>query len=502
MSDVSKDIVEARVSSIKTTQQQKIDDSSIPVVTQNQLVNTTTKAGSKANETVGGIKSLTQSADDTIDSITDSRPEQQTGQVDVVQVTNAMPGLKQKFGTQKQVRITASTQEAVAFNVKAATKATPAEIENVIRTTIVLDKDAFEKIERDFSEIINDVISPALNAANKVIDDVFTSLGNLINDISTGFGSLLENIVEQVTGNSLRVVNGIVVKNGVKVELTKEEFSRINGLIVNKDFRSAARELEKYSDLTLSEIENRLKAINNTLSANTNSDNEETLKAKSKKPEDYGKNWDDSKTKTSRVDPASNKPGHKFTLVTTHEELEVELKSIDREITEIITDWTETFTNQGIGAEELHQASQRNGQAIGYHYVIKRDGSLQRGRPVSEVGPGLKNNHHLYAVSVAFVGGISVPAGNYGKVEQYYSASSLTQAQMDTYKLFLDKSYDAWPGVQVLGMNDIDTSKVAPGFDVASLILSQFGKKNVFKNSFTQGPFTRAELIKQRVDNG
>ena len=69
--------------------------------------------------------------------------------------------------------------------------------------------------------------------------------------------------------------------------------------------------------------------------------------------------------------------------------------------------------------------------------------------------------------------------------------------------LFLDKAYDAWPGVQVLGMNDIDTTNTAPGFDVGSFIESEFNKKNVYTNTFTQQPFTRDKRIKQRVtDNG
>lgn len=52
-------------------------------------------------------------------------------------------------------------------------------------------------------------------------------------------------------------------------------------------------------------------------------------------------------------------------------------------------------------------------------------------------------------------------------------------------------------------MNDIDTTNTAPGFDVGSFIESEFNKKNVYTNTFTQKPFTRDKLIKQRVtDNG
>ena len=65
---------------------------------------------------------------------------------------------------------------------------------------------------------------------------------------------------------------------------------------------------------------------------------------------------------------------------------EAELRNIKREITEVVVHWSETPTNKNIGSEEInetHLANELNG--IGYHYVIRRDGSLQRGRPANIV---------------------------------------------------------------------------------------------------------------------
>lgn len=503
MSNVSKQILEDRMQSINKSQQERLDNSTVSDIVDTHRVATTSKVGTKLNQTVGGVKSLTQSADDTIDSITDSRPIQQTNKLDIAQITNQLPGLKTKFGDQRQVRITAASPEAISFNAEKATSATPQELQNVLRNTIDLNVDEFEKIEKSFESIISEVVSNASGVGASIISDLNASLDAASNNINSGFPSLVENIVEQTNGNSIRTINGILVKNGISVELPPNELSELNRLIASKDFRAAARQLEDKSDLTLSEIENRLKAIDNRISSNTNSENQRDLENRSKVLDDYKKNWDNENTKSSRVNKQSLTPGHKFTLVTTHEELEVELKSISREITEVIFDWTATFKNQNIGSEELHQTAQNKGNSIGYHYVIKKDGSLQRGRPSEDVGKSLVNNHHLYSVQVVFVGGINAPVGNYPYTEELLSSRSLTSAQLDTYKLFLDKAYDAWPGVQVLGMNDIDTTNTAPGFDVGSFIESEFNKKNVYTNTFTQKPFTRDKLIKQRVtDNG
>ena len=75
----------------------------------------------------------------------------------------------------------------------------------------------------------------------------------------------------------------------------------------------------------------------------------------------------------------------------------------------MVVHWTETFTNKNIGSEEI-DAIQRDlgGNGIGYHYVIRRDGSLQRGRPNNIEGEHAAiNGHNEFSIGIV----LSFPVG-------------------------------------------------------------------------------------------
>ena len=96
-----------------------------------------------------------------------------------------------------------------------------------------------------------------------------------------------------------------------------------------------------------------------------------------------------------------------FPYISSLEELQAEMRNVDREVTEVVVHWTETHTNKNIGSEEINRYHVGLGlDGIGYHYVIRRDGSLQRGRPVNIKGQHAPiNNHDVRSISIAFVGG-------------------------------------------------------------------------------------------------
>ena len=187
-----------------------------------------------------------------------------------------------------------------------------------------------------------------------------------------------------------------------------------------------------------------------------------------------------------------------FSYVSSAEELEVDLKSINREITEVIVHWTEHFNNQDVGSEEIQSVLSRNGAAIPYHYLIRKDGSIQRGRPTSYQGGSLNNNHHRYSIQIAFVGGINAPTGT-SDYKRFLSANAFTPKQVTSFQQFCAIAYSAWPGVQIMGHNDIDRTQVDPGFDVINEMEHLFGKKNVYENPSEQQPYTRKQLIKVKI---
>ena len=187
-----------------------------------------------------------------------------------------------------------------------------------------------------------------------------------------------------------------------------------------------------------------------------------------------------------------------FPYVSSVEELQAELRNIDREVTEVVVHWSETHTNKNIGSEEINKIHLELGlEGIGYHYVIRRDGSLQRGRPVNIKGQHAPvNNHDERSVGIVFVGGINVPTGTPNS-ENFLSAQSLTRSQINTFDHFCRAFYAVFPGAQIVGHSEIDEDEIDPGFEVINYVENVFGKKSKFEDPFSQKPFTINEILEK-----
>ena len=182
-----------------------------------------------------------------------------------------------------------------------------------------------------------------------------------------------------------------------------------------------------------------------------------------------------------------------FTYVSSVEELDFELASITRDITEVIIHATETVNNKNIGAIEINNIHNALGHdGIAFHYVIRRDGRLQRGRPVDQKGEHAPTNgHNLYSIGIVMVGGLLASAGSINPLENK-SSGSFTQPQFDTLEKFLASFYRKFPGGQVFGHADVDEIEEDPYFDVEDYIESIFMKKNTSKG--TDAPLSPAEI--------
>lgn len=182
-----------------------------------------------------------------------------------------------------------------------------------------------------------------------------------------------------------------------------------------------------------------------------------------------------------------------FPYVSSVEELQAELRNVKREVTEVVVHWTETPTNKNIGSEEINETHLEAGlNGIGYHYVIRRDGSLQRGRPVNLQGQHA-DDHDTRSIAVVFVGGINVPSET-RNIEDFISVQSLTRSQFNTFDHFCRAFYNTYPGGQILGHSDIDDLANDPGFDVRAYVKANFDKDSKFTTPLTQGPFTVSEI--------
>ena len=190
-----------------------------------------------------------------------------------------------------------------------------------------------------------------------------------------------------------------------------------------------------------------------------------------------------------------NSPDDVFTYVASVEELDAEFTNVNRDVTEVVVHATETHTNKDIGAVEINNIQIDLGhEGIGYHYVIRRDGRLQRGRPVNEIGDhATVNGHDKYSIGIVLVGGINVSTGEDNPTD-YRSSQSFTREQFTTLEKFLNGFYRRFPGGQVFGHNDIDENEFDPYFDVVDYVESVFRKENRTDDPSNTAPLSPSEM--------
>lgn len=278
------------------------------------------------------------------------------------------------------------------------------------------------------------------------------------------------------------------VNNQVKAfasKLSDEEIERVINLSQGdaQDQSDAIRLLSDRSGKSYNEIKSFIKTIDTTITSSTKPVPSEFIFEEPYVIGSYEKQWSNG-----QGDPV-------FPYISSIEEMQAEMKNITREVTEVVVHWTETPTNKNIGSEELNKIHLESGlNGIGYHYVIRRDGSLQRGRPINIQGDhALLNNHDERSIGIVFVGGINAPSGT-PNLENFVSVQSLTRSQFNTFDHFCRSFYARFPGGQILGHNDVDPREYDPGFNVREYVAANFDKQSKFTNPQEQSPFTIDEI--------
>lgn len=253
-----------------------------------------------------------------------------------------------------------------------------------------------------------------------------------------------------------------------------------------QQFDNAVKTVERLTNKPYDEIKTFLLTIDSTITAATREIPKENIFEPPYVIGSYEKSWKKGK---------SDEGEFSFPYISSTEELHAELKNIKREVTEFVVHWTETATNKNIGSEEINQWHLESGlEGIGYHYVCRRDGSLQRGRPSNIEGQHDETGHNSKSIAFVFVGGLNIPSGT-PNIEDFVSVQSLTRSQFNTFDHFCRSFYSVWPGGQALGHNDIDQSQIDPGFDVRDYVLANFGKKSKFTTLPNQKPFSTLEIV-------
>ena len=105
-----------------------------------------------------------------------------------------------------------------------------------------------------------------------------------------------------------------------------------------------------------------------------------------------------------------------------------------------------TPPNSDIGAQEIDDWHRERGwNEIGYHAVIRRDGTIEWGRHMDEVGAHVKGKN-MQSVGVCLVGGVDASGA---------PADNFTNAQLISAQLVSAVLQRAYPGAEVLGHRDL-----------------------------------------------
>jgi N-acetyl-anhydromuramyl-L-alanine amidase AmpD len=133
-----------------------------------------------------------------------------------------------------------------------------------------------------------------------------------------------------------------------------------------------------------------------------------------------------------------------------------------REIKRLIIHCAATKPDMDIGVEEIREWHKERGwKDIGYHFVIRRTGEIEKGRPVSQVGAHAKG-HNLDSIGICLVGGID---------EDGDADANFTFEQYVALEQFVDEAEDYYGDLDVLGHRDLPgVAKACPCFDVTSFL--------------------------------
>jgi N-acetylmuramoyl-L-alanine amidase len=136
--------------------------------------------------------------------------------------------------------------------------------------------------------------------------------------------------------------------------------------------------------------------------------------------------------------------------------------------THLVIHCAATKPSLDIGAKEIRQWHKQKGWIdIGYHFVIRRDGRIETGRPVDVVGAHVEG-HNSTSVGICLVGGVSqadanVPEDNFTGA-QYVALAGLLKELIVKYPNCTIKGHRDFPGVK----------KACPSFDVAAWLAETF----------------------------
>ena len=125
-----------------------------------------------------------------------------------------------------------------------------------------------------------------------------------------------------------------------------------------------------------------------------------------------------------------------------------------RKITLIVIHCSAVKPDQTSSAAQIDTWHRQRGfhLGIGYHYVIRRDGTIEPGRPEYMVGAHCKNRN-AHSIGVCYEGGLDIRG---------QPADTRTEAQKVTMRRLLEQLHERYPRAMIVGHHDLNPSKPCP----------------------------------------
>ena len=119
-----------------------------------------------------------------------------------------------------------------------------------------------------------------------------------------------------------------------------------------------------------------------------------------------------------------------------------------------------------IGAAEIERWHRARGFfGIGYHYVIRRNGQLEKGRPLEKVGAHAEG-HNANSIGICLVGGID---------EKGKPQNNFTDAQWTELKRLVSELTEKYRVLKIIGHNEV-ANKACPSFSVPKWLKNGMNK--------------------------
>lgn len=123
----------------------------------------------------------------------------------------------------------------------------------------------------------------------------------------------------------------------------------------------------------------------------------------------------------------------------------------------IVIHCADTFADMDIGAKEINEwHKQRRWSEIGYHYVIRRNGDVEKGRSENKPGAHVAG-YNTGSIGVCLVG---------GKARDGENPCNFTRAQWRALESLIMQLSIEYPQAEIVGHTDLDVGKTCPTFNV------------------------------------